>query len=314
MKIIVTGGAGFVGSHLCLRLLERGDSVVCLDNFATGIMRNVQPLLEKFPTKFVLLEHDVTMVLPIEKFGDIEQIYHLACPASPADYEQIPLQTLWASAAGTKNMLEVASKKNAAFFLASSSEIYGEPLEHPQRENYFGNADTVGERSCYFEGKRFAESLTFHYWKHFQFPLVMARIFNTYGPQMRPSDGRVIPNFIQAARAGEPLQVYGDGLQTRSFCYVDDLIDLMLVSMETPKYEGPLNFGNPEEVTMLELAKIIVELSGSESLLSFIDLPLGDPLKRRPDILKIQQLFGFEPQVKLREGLQKTLEYFAKFS
>jgi len=321
MRILVTGGAGFIGSHVCERLLAGGHEVFCVDNFVTGNPKNVASFREN--PRFHLLEHDVN--LPIEnellrsedlrliadRSGKIDQIYHLACPASPVDYKEIPLQTLWVSAAGTKNMLELSVRQDAAILIASTSEIYGDPKEHPQKESYWGNVNPIGERSCYNEGKRFAESLAINYWKHYQFPLKIARIFNTYGPRMRKHDGRVIPEFISRALAGEPLRLNGDGLQTRSFCYVDDMVDGLLALMNTPKdVTGPVNIGNPEEISMVELAKKIISMTGSGSLVSQVPLPQDDPARRQPDIGLAKQLFGFSPRLNLDEGLRKTVVYF----
>jgi UDP-glucuronate decarboxylase len=314
MKILVTGGAGFIGSHLCERLLGLRHEVFCLDNFITGNPKNLGSF--KGSPNFHLFEHDVNLPLTAEisdKIEKLDQIYHLACPASPVDYKEIPLQTLWVNAAGTKNMLELAVKQNVSGFLhASTSEIYGDPLQHPQKESYWGNVNPVGERSCYNEGKRFAESLAMNYWKHYRFPLKIARIFNTYGPRMRKHDGRVIPEFINKALAGEPLRVHGDGRQTRSFCYVEDMTDGLVAAMNTPKdFIGPVNLGNPEEISMLELANKIVEMTGSASIVSFAPLPEDDPLKRQPDISLAEKTFGFNPKTSLGDGLKRTIAFFS---
>lgn len=321
MRIIVTGGAGFIGSHLCERLLQDGHEVFCVDNFVTGNPKNVAHLKEN--KLFHVVEHDITTPLKNElirsddlrllenRQGKIDQIYHLACPASPNDYKEIPLQTLWTCSAGTKNMLELAVRQDAAILVASTSEVYGDPLEHPQKETYWGNVNPIGERSCYNEGKRFAESLAINYWRHFRFPLKIVRIFNTYGPRMRKHDGRVIPEFIQRAVNLEPLSVNGDGKQTRSFCYVDDLIEGLVAVMKTEKdFTGPLNLGNPEEISMIDLANMIIKMTDSSSLIRFMPLPEDDPLHRKPDIGLAQKMISFEPKISLSEGLQKTIDFF----
>ncbi len=310
MKILVTGGAGFIGSHLCERLIADGHEVVCVDNFITGSPKNVSHLEET--GRFRLLEHDITNPFE-EDFDDVEQVYHLASPASPVDYKEIPLQTMMTNAQGTKNVLDLAGRYFIPFLLASTSEVYGDPLEHPQKEGYFGNVNTLGERSCYDSGKRFAESLAYNYWRHFQFDLKIARIFNTYGPKMRKHDGRVIPEFFKQAIAGEPLRITGDGSQTRSFCYVDDLVDglIALMGREEKEFSGAVNLGNPEEITVKALAEKIVELTKSESMMSFVDGEKGDPQRRCPDISLAREKLGFEPKVGLDEGLKKTFEYFS---
>lgn len=322
MRILVTGGAGFIGSHLCERLLSEGHEVFCIDNFITGSSKNVAPF--KQDKNFHLIEHDIN--LPLEnnlirhddlrfledRSGKIDQIYHLACPASPVDYKEIPLQTLWVNAAGTKNMLELCVKQDASIVVASTSEVYGDPKEHPQKETYWGNVNPIGERSCYNEGKRFAESLAMNYWKHFQFPLKIARIFNTYGPRMRKNDGRVIPEFITRALRGEPIRIYGDGLQTRSFCYIQDMIDGLVALMNTPKeFTGPVNIGNPEEISIHDLAKKIVQFTESPSSIEFTPPTADDPLRRQPDITLAQKTFGFSPKVTLDDGLRMTIEFFS---
>ena len=308
MKILVTGGAGFIGSHVCERLIKDGHEVVCVDSFITGSRKNIAHL-EK-GKGFTLLEHDITEPLPGD-WSDLDRVYHLACPASPADYRQIPLQTLMTSALGTKNVLDIVGKYFLSFVLASSSEVYGDPLQHPQKEEYRGNVNTVGERSCYTEGKRFAETLSWNYWKHFQFDLKIVRIFNTYGPRMRKHDGRCIPEFISRALAGEPLPVHGDGLQTRSFCYIDDMVDGLVAIPETDKkFLGPVNLGNPEEITINNLAKKIVSLTKSESTISHVDKAPDDPVMRRPDVSLAKEKTGFQPKVGLEDGLLKTIEYF----
>ncbi len=312
MKIIVTGGAGFIGSHLCDSLVAAGDEVYCIDNFVTGDRSNVSHLAKN--SRFHLIEHDINIPLSdaeIRLIGKIELIYNLACPASPVDYREIPLQTLWVSAAGTKNMLDLAVKADAAILVASTSEVYGDPKQHPQTESYWGNVNPVGERSCYNEGKRFAESLAINYRKYYQMPLKIVRIFNTYGPRMRKHDGRVIPEFINKALKGEDLRVTGDGKQTRSFCYVDDMIKGLLDAMETAhEFTGPVNLGNSEEITMNDLAKRIIALTSSESRISYVGLPQDDPMRRQPDITLARKTFGFEPKTSLKDGLKKTIASF----
>jgi UDP-glucuronate decarboxylase len=306
MRVIVTGGAGFIGSHLCERLLKDGHEVICIDSFISGSSRNIQPF--RTNPAFQLIEHDVTVPLT-EELGDIHQIYHLACPASPVDYKEIPLQTLWTSAAGTKLMLELANKKNSSLLLASTSEVYGDPQEHPQKETYWGNVNPIGERSCYTEGKRFAESLAINYYKHYRFPLKIVRIFNTYGPKMRKHDGRVIPNFINAAMMDEPLRICGDGSQTRSFCYIDDMVEGLISAMNLQEFIGPVNIGNDQEITIMELAKKIVELTGSSSMISQIPLPQDDPRQRKPDLTLALEKLKFNATIGLEEGLRRTIEY-----
>jgi UDP-glucuronate decarboxylase len=312
MKIIVSGGAGFIGSHLCDRLIENGDEVYAVDNFITGNRKNLSEL-EKKPA-FHMIEKDINEPFDaesIKKIGKIDRIFHLACPASPLDYKEIPLQTLWVSAAGTKNMLELAVKNDASILVASTSEIYGDPQQHPQKESYFGNVNPIGERSCYNEGKRYAESLAINYWKHYKFPLKIVRIFNTYGPRMRKNDGRAIPEFINKALSGEPVQVNGDGSQTRSFCYIDDMVDGLLAVMETdPAFTGPVNLGNPSEISIMDLVKIIIKLTGSESKIIFAKYPEDDPVRRQPDITLARQMFDFSPGINLENGLKKTIASF----
>lgn len=322
MRIIVTGGAGFIGSHVCEKLLKEGHEVFCIDNFVTGNPKNVAHLQEH--KLFHLIEHDITVPLQNQSIrtddlrflenreGKIDQIYHLACPASPNDYKEIPLQTLWTCAAGTKHMLELAVRQDAQILVASTSEVYGDPLQHPQKEEYWGNVNPIGERSCYNEGKRFAESLAMNYWHHFRFPLKIVRIFNTYGPRMRKHDGRVIPEFIQRAFSSEPLSVHGDGSQTRSFCYIDDLIEGLMAVMKTERdFIGPMNLGNPEEIAIADLAKMIIAMTDSASLLQYMPLPEDDPMHRKPDIALAQKTIGFEPKISLKEGLAKTIDYFS---
>lgn len=323
MRILVTGGAGFIGSHLCERLLKEGHRVVAVDNFLTGSPRNLANFQNA--ENFKLIEHDINLSLPAEIIGStnmapgygvkdelkFDQVYHLACPASPVDYREIPLQTLLVNGVGTRNVIEVAVRHHAAFLLASTSEIYGDPAVHPQPESYWGNVNPIGERSCYSEGKRYAESMAMAYYRDFQFPLKIVRIFNTYGPRMRKHDGRVMPSFIQAALMDEPLPVHGDGLQTRSFCYVDDLIDGLLAVMKTSAdFTGPLNLGNPQEITIADLAKKIIALTKSQSLISHREAVKDDPVRRCPDITLAQKQFAFQPKIGLEAGLQKTVEFF----
>ncbi len=295
MRILVTGGAGFIGSHLCERLLADGHKVIVVDNFITGSSKNLASFKDN--PNFTLVQHDINLPLPAGVIGKtnmapgygeqddlkFDQIYHLACPASPVDYREIPLQTLLVNAVGTKNIIEVAVRHGAAFLHASSSEVYGDPQEHPQKETYWGNVNPIGERSCYSEGKRFAESLAVNYYHHFGFPLKIVRIFNTYGPRMRKHDGRVIPSFIQAALMDEPLRMHGDGSQTRSFCYIDDMVEGLILAMNHQEYLGPVNLGYEEETSIRQLAEKIVKLTGSSSMLSSVESIDDDPKQRKPD-------------------------------
>ena len=303
----MTGGAGFLGSHLCERLLAGGQGVVCADNLRTGSLENVEHLLDE--PGFEYLDHDVT--LPIEIRGEIGEIYHLASPASPTDFERIPIPILKAGALGTYNALGLAKARNARLLLASSSEVYGDPLVHPQHEDYRGNVDQVGIRGVYDEAKRYAEAITMAYHRHHKVDTRIARVFNSFGPRMRPDDGRVVPSFASRALAGEPLIVHGDGSQTRSIQYVDDLIEGLLLLMKSPE-SRPVNFGNPVEMTVREIAEMVIVLSGSESGLSFAPLPPGDPKRRCPDITRARESLGWEPRVPAREGLEKTLPWFAE--
>lgn len=307
-KVVVTGGAGFIGSHLCGKLLEEGCEVFCIDNMVTGSINNFDNFgNHKF---FHFIEHDISVPMK-EDIGPVDQIYNLACPASPVDYKELPLQTLWVNAAGVKNMLELAVKNDAAFLQASTSEVYGDPLENPQKETYFGNSNPIGERSCYNEGKRYAESLCVNYHKHFDFPLKIVRIFNTYGPQMRKHDGRVIPEFINRAFYNEPLLITGDGSQVRSFCYVDDMIAGLIRVMDSDKkYSSPVNIGNPEEISIKNLADLIVSLTRSSSTINFVENAPDDPMKRCPDITLARKEYGFSPSITLEDGLKKTISYF----
>jgi UDP-glucuronate decarboxylase len=304
-KILVTGGAGFLGSHLCERLLNEGNEVFCLDNFFTGQKQNVAHLISN--PYFEIIRHDVTMPFFIE----VDQIYNLACPASPIHYQYNPIKTIKTSVMGAINMLGLAKRIKATVLQASTSEVYGDPTVHPQVEEYWGNVNPIGERSCYDEGKRCAESLFVNYHKQNNVDIKIIRIFNTYGPRMHPNDGRVVSNFIVQALKNQDITIYGDGLQTRSFCYVDDLLDGMIRLMNSPKsITGPINVGNPEEFTMLELAQAVIRLTNSKSKIVYMPLPADDPMQRKPDITKATDLLGWKPTIKLEEGLIKTINYF----
>lgn len=304
-SILVTGGAGFLGSHLCERLLERGDNVICMDNFFTGRKQNVAHLLAN--PRFELIRHDI--VHPI--FIEAEQIYNLACPASPVAYQFNPIKTIKTSTVGVVNVLGLAKRCRARILHASTSEVYGDPTVHPQREDYWGNVNPLGPRSCYDEGKRVAESLCINYHHEHQLQVRIIRIFNTYGPRMDPNDGRVISNFITQALRGEPLTIYGDGKQTRSFCYVDDLLRGMMALMDQDAETGPVNIGNPGEYTMLQLAEEVLQaIPESKSTITFVPLPQDDPKQRCPDITKAKSLLGWSPTIDLKTGLQRTVEYY----
>jgi UDP-glucuronate decarboxylase len=304
-RILVTGGAGFLGSHLIDRLLADGHEVVCADNLFTGSKRNIAHLHGH--RAFEFLRHDVTLPLYIE----VDAIYNLACPASPVHYQHDPVQTTKTSVHGAINMLGLAKRLKARIFQASTSEVYGDPAVHPQREDYWGNVNPIGPRSCYDEGKRCAETLFFDYHRQHGLDIKVARIFNTYGPRMHPNDGRVVSNFIVQALRGEPITIYGDGRQTRSFCFVDDLIDAFVRFMDTPPdFPGPVNLGNPHEFTIRELAEKVIELTGSRSQLVNRPLPQDDPMQRRPDITLARERLGWTPQVPLEDGLRKTIAYF----
>lgn len=306
-RILVTGGAGFIGSHLCERLLAEGHDVLCADNFFTGTRDNVAPLLSN--SCFEFLRHDVTFPLYVE----VDEIYNLACPASPIHYQHDPVQTTKTSVHGAINMLGLAKRVKAKILQASTSEVYGDPKEHPQREDYWGHVNPIGLRSCYDEGKRCAETLFFDYHRQHRLRIKVARIFNTYGPRMHPNDGRVVSNFIVQAIKGDPITVYGDGKQTRSFCYVDDLVEALMRLMRSPDdFTGPVNLGNPEEFTILELARKVIELTGSKSQLIFKPLPSDDPVQRCPDIRLAQERLGWQPSVRVHDGLTKTVAYFRK--
>ena len=306
-QVLVTGGAGFLGSHLCDRLIARGDEVLCVDNFYTGGKGNVRHLMGN--KNFELMRHDVTFPLYVE----VDRIFNLACPASPVHYQHDPVQTTKTSVHGAINMLGLAKRLKARILQASTSEVYGDPSMHPQREEYWGNVNPIGPRSCYDEGKRCAETLFFDYWRQHQLAIKVMRIFNTYGPRMQPDDGRVVSNFIVQALKGDPITLYGDGQQTRSFCYVDDLIEGMLRLMDSDKaITGPINIGNPVEFTMRELAELVVQITGSKSTIAFRPLPQDDPKQRRPDIAQAHEKLGWEPKVALADGLKETVDYFRR--
>jgi UDP-glucuronate decarboxylase len=307
-RILVTGGAGFLGSHLCEFLLSQGHDVLCVDNFYTGTKLNIARLMTH--PHFELMRHDVTFPLYVE----VDEIYNLACPASPIHYQFDPVQTTKTSVHGAINMLGLAKRVKARIMQASTSEVYGDPEVHPQTEDYWGHVNPIGIRSCYDEGKRCAETLFMDYRRQHNMPVKIARIFNTYGPRMHPNDGRVVSNFIMQALANEPITIYGDGMQTRSFCYVDDLIDGFDRLMKSPDdFCGPVNLGNPVEFTMLGLAEEVIRLTGSKSTVKFMPLPGDDPLRRKPDIALARNFLGWEPKVPLAEGLQKTIDYFREF-
>ena len=304
-RILVTGGAGFLGSHLIDRLLEQGNEVLCVDNLFTGDKSNIAHLHDH--PRFEFMRHDITFPLYVE----VDQIYNLACPASPIHYQHDPVQTTKTSVVGAINMLGLAKRLKARVFQASTSEIYGNPTVHPQPESYWGNVNPIGPRSCYDEGKRCAETLFFDYRRQHGLDIKVARIFNTYGPRMQPNDGRVVSNFIIQALQNQPLTIYGEGTQTRSFCYVDDLIEGFLRMMETPSHVvGPMNLGNPAEFTILELARLVIELTGTRSKIVQKPLPQDDPSQRQPDIAQAREILDWQPSTQLREGLLKTIAYF----
>lgn len=306
-RVMITGGAGFLGSHLCDRLLKEGCDVLCVDNFYSGTKDNVHHLIGN--PHFELIRHDVTFPLYVE----VDEIYNLACPASPIHYQRDPVQTTKTSVHGAINMLGLAKRIKAKIFQASTSEVYGDPEIHPQPESYWGRVNPNGIRSCYDEGKRCAETLFFDYWRQHDLEIKVVRIFNTYGPRMHPNDGRVVSNFIVQALRGEDITIYGDGMQTRSFCYVDDLIEGFVRMMSAAKeVTGPINMGNPGEFTIKELAETVLNMVGGKSKLVFKPLPSDDPRQRQPDISKAKLVLGWEPQVKLQEGLEKTIDYFQK--
>ena len=307
-SILVTGGAGFLGSHLCSRLLDDGNNVICVDNFFTGSKENISPLMNN--PHFEVLRHDVTFPLYVE----VDEIYNLACPASPIHYQHDPVQTTKTSVHGAINMLGLAKRVGAKIMQASTSEVYGDPQVHPQTEDYWGHVNPIGIRSCYDESKRCAETLFFDYHRQHKLQIKVARIFNTYGPNMHPNDGRVVSNFIMQALQNLPITIYGNGSQTRSFCYVDDTINAFLSLMKTPnKFTGPVNIGNPNEFTVKELAEIIIDLTGSKSKLEFKPLPSDDPVQRQPDISLAIEKLKWEPATELLDGLRKTIRYFESF-
>lgn len=304
-KILVTGGAGFIGSHLCERLVARGDDVLCVDNFFTGAKANVAHLLNE--DNFELLRHDVTFPLYVE----VDEIYNLACPASPVHYQYDPVQTTKTSVHGAINVLGLAKRTHAKILQASTSEVYGDPEIHPQPESYKGNVNPIGPRACYDEGKRCAETLFFDYYRQHDLNIRVCRIFNTYGPRMHPNDGRVVSNFIMQALQGEPLTLYGDGSQTRSFCYVDDLVEGMIRLMDADdEHTGPMNLGNPGEFSIRELAETVAEMTGTKPEIVLKPLPADDPMQRCPDITLAKSVLDWEPTIHLRDGLQKTIDYF----
>jgi UDP-glucuronate decarboxylase len=304
-RVLVTGGAGFIGSHLCERLLNAGDQVLCVDNFYSSTRENVAHLLPH--PNFELLRHDITFPL----FVEVDQIYHLACPASPIHYQRDPVQTTKTAVHGSINMLGLAKRTQARVLLTSTSEVYGDPQVHPQTEDYWGNVNPIGPRACYDEGKRAAETLFFDYWRQHNLEIKVVRLFNTYGPRMHPQDGRVVSNFVMSALTGNPITLYGDGSQTRSFCYVDDLIDGLVAMMESDaSITGPINLGNPGEFTVKELAEMIMEKIPTTSPVEIRPLPQDDPVRRQPDITRAKQQLGWEPTIALDQGLDKTIAYF----
>lgn len=305
--VLVTGGAGFIGSHLCERLLARQRAVLCVDNYYTGTRANIAHLLSN--ERFEVMRHDVTFPLYVEVSG----IFNLACPASPIHYQRDPVQTTKVSVHGAINMLGLAKRLNAPVLQASTSEIYGDPMVHPQTEEYWGNVNTIGPRACYDEGKRCAETLFFDYHRQHKLPIKVIRIFNTYGPRMHASDGRVVSNFIVQALTGQPISIFGDGRQTRSFCYVDDMVEAMILMMDSGReVTGPINVGNPGEFTMLELAELVLRKTGSKSKLVHHPLPKDDPKQRKPDISRAKSLLGWEPKVALEDGIERTIDYFKR--
>lgn len=305
-RVLITGGAGFLGSHLCLKKIQEGCLVTCVDNLFTGNLLNVREVMDH--PQFTFIEHDISLPIDIP----VDEIYNLACPASPVHYQANPIQTFKTNVYGTMNLLELAVKYRAKFFQASTSEVYGDPEVHPQVESYWGHVNPTGVRACYDEGKRGAETLCFDFHRKYALPLRVGRIFNTYGPKMHPQDGRVVSNFIIQALEGKPLTIYGEGKQTRSFCYVDDLIEGICLFMATQEERiSPLNLGNPHEGEVLELAEVVLKLTGSSSPIVFLPLPQDDPKQRRPDITQAKALLGWEPQVDLSEGLKRTIAYFS---
>ncbi len=306
MRVLVTGGAGFIGSHLCEYLINKGFEVLCLDNFYTGRKENIKHLMNNF--KFEIIRHDI--VQPI--FVEVDWIFHLASPASPIHYQYNPVKTTKTNVMGTIHMLGLAKRVKARILLASTSEVYGNPTVHPQKEDYWGNVNPIGPRSCYDEGKRVAETLMMDYHRQNNVDIRIVRIFNTYGPRMLPNDGRVVSNFIVQALKGEDITVYGDGSQTRSFCYIEDMVEGIFRMMEQEEHIGPINLGNPEEYKIIDLAKKIKEMTGSSSRIVFKELPPDDPVQRQPDITLAKKVLNWEPRVSLDEGLKRTIEYFKK--
>ena len=307
LRTLVTGGAGFIGSHLCERLLQNGNEIICVDNFFCSTKENIYHLLQN--PRFELLRHDVTFPLYVE----VDEIYNLACPASPIHYQRDPVSTLKTSVHGAINMLGLAKRLKIKILQSSTSEVYGDPEEHPQTEHYWGRVNPIGIRSCYDEGKRAAECLFFDYHRQHDLPIKIVRIFNTYGPRMHPNDGRVVSNFVMQALKNENITIYGDGSQTRSFCYVDDLVTGLITMMDSEKnFTGPVNMGNPVEITIAELAQMIINLSGSKSRIEYRELPQDDPIRRKPDISLANSSLGWSPSVPLEEGLKKTIEYFIR--
>lgn len=304
-RVLVTGGAGFIGSHLCDRLINAGHEVICVDNFYSSDKTNIQHLLSN--PRFELIRHDVTFPLYLE----VDRIYHLACPASPIHYQRDPVQTTKTAVHGSINMLGLAKRTGARILLASTSEVYGDPTIHPQSEDYWGNVNPIGPRACYDEGKRAAETLFFDYWRQHELDIKVVRIFNTYGPRMHPQDGRVVSNFIVSALTDRPLTIYGDGLQTRSFCYMDDLVDGLIAMMGSDVGVcGPINLGNPREISMMELAQALEGTLGRSLKFEFKELPVDDPVRRRPDISRAEEVLGWSPRIPLEAGLERTVHYF----
>ena len=305
LRVLVTGGAGFIGSHLCERLLDQGQEVICVDNFYSSTRGNVRHLMGD--PRFELVRHDVTFPLYVE----VDRIYHLACPASPVHYQRDPVQTTKTAVHGSINMLGLAKRTGARILLTSTSEVYGDPQVHPQHEDYWGHVNPIGPRACYDEGKRASETLFFDYRRQHDMPIKVVRLFNTYGPRMHPQDGRVVSNFIVAALTGRPITLYGDGEQTRSFCYVDDIVGGLLTMMETPhEVTGPINLGNPGEFTIRQLADLVLEMTGSSSPVENLPVPADDPVRRRPDITRAATTLGWQPTLALRDGLERTIAYF----
>jgi UDP-glucuronate decarboxylase len=304
-RVLVTGGAGFIGSHLCQRLLEDGYEVLCVDNYYSSTKDNIAHLLGN--PRFEVLRHDVTFPLYVE----VDEIYHLACPASPVHYQRDPVQTTKTAVHGSINMLGLAKRTGAKILLTSTSEVYGDPLVHPQTEDYWGNVNPIGPRACYDEGKRCAETLFFDYHRQHDLRIKVVRLFNTYGPRMHPHDGRVVSNFVMSALTGTPLTVYGKGEQTRSFCYIDDLVEGLIRMMNSPDdVTGPINLGNPGEFTIAELADLVIAQTGTKSRIEYLPLPQDDPVRRQPNIMRARELLGWEPTVPLADGLARTVEYF----